>query len=170
MKTKNIIKGIVLVLSVSFMLGGCKGETKNEAKKEGYLKPVQALCEAMQDGEFDLLMDSLGPLKNIMKMVEDDAKNNFNKMIDKYKSKCGEDYKVSYKIKEKSKMEENELKKLESDYSILGSELKLTEGYELKLEITVKGKKGKDKKDLDLSVAKSKDEWCIINFGNTLLE
>lgn len=168
MKTRRIITGIVLVFCVSFMLGGCKGKT--EANIEDYEKPVQTLCEAKQDGDFEQFIELFGPLKSIMQSLGAELEDSFNEMVNNYKSTCGDDYKFSYKIADKKDLDEQGLQEAEELLSTFGTAAKVTEGYELQVEVTVKGKKDTVKKDLNVSVGKIDNKWYIINFDPTLLQ
>ena len=79
------------------------------------------------------------------------------------KEQYGDNAKFSIKIKDKEKIDKDDLKELETLYSsAYDSDIEISKGYELEVELTVKGKEGKNSDETELDVIKIKGEgWKL---------
>ena len=76
----------------------------------------------------------------------------------------GDDIKVSYKIKDKEKIDKDDLEDLEDDIKDTYDEkVKVSKGYELKIEMKIKGDDDKEKDTTKIKVYKIDGDWCLMD-------
>ncbi len=154
----------VFVLIFVFIISSCTG---------GYKKPVKYL-EQISNGNY----------KNIDKMAPKDiwedhldyydmtnserieaVEEQYEGVLDEQKDKYGDNYKISYDIKEKEKLSNKELSDirdgLKANYNVPKKSVK--KGYELKVKVVKKGSEDKDTNTQKLMVVKIDGDWYIVS-------
>lgn len=166
-KTLGVVAAVVVVLIVIIALlagGGYKGaiNTYIDYALEGKYKKLEKLAPKdywnyLEDEIDDFDMDDL----------LDEAEDFSEATVEYFEDEYGDNYKVSYKIEDKKKLSD---KKLEGIAEAMADaydldEDKFTDGYELELEVTVKGSEDDDDDEMDLTVIKYKGKWYPISWG-----
>lgn len=154
---------LVLLLCLVFGAGG------------GYTAPIDTLIDISFEGKVKKLKD-LAPQEywdwhedtynaDIDDLIEE-AEDNFDDMMEYYEEQYGDNIKVSYKVEEKKALSSRKLKgiaeALADKYDI--DEDKVTAGYELEVEMTIKGSEDDDDDDSEMTVIKYKGKWYAISW------
>lgn len=153
---------IILIIIFSIAGSGWKKPVKNffngieDTDAETFIK---SMCEAQVDGmekaykgsdtDFDEAIEKR--LENTMDYLEDEL---------------GKDVKISFKITDKDKLSDKKLDDIKDSiketYNAKG--IKVTKGYELEIDYTIKGDDDKDKDDGEMVVAKVDGKWCLYSY------
>lgn len=144
---------IILVMLISSLSGGYKTPVKdfekalNKGDGEKFMETM--LTDDMID---EVGKDGLELMDNLIGYITESAKEQY-----------GDNAKFSIKIKDKEKIDKDDLKELETLYSsAYDSDIEISKGYELEVELTVKGKEGKNSDETELDVIKIKGEgWKL---------
>lgn len=165
MKIRKLAAGFAMVLCLAGSVTGCKS-----GESVGYEKTIDALCESKEKEDVKQFLSLFGGLESLMSSVV--TEDVFAEVTDIYKDSCGDDFKITYEISKSEKMDKDALAEKNDTFSALGSSgsEKLTQGYELEIQETAKGSKGKLEKTMNLSVGEANGTWYIVNFDNTLLK
>lgn len=145
---------IIIIALLSSIFGG------------GYKKPVKDFEKSLNEGDGKLFIEAMLPEK-FLDDVDDSQYELISDLVGSLKDFAEDEYGKNVKfiidIEDKEKLEKDEISALESLYtSTYGLDVEITKGYELDTELTVKGKKGKDSKDMELVVFKIEGEgWKI---------
>ncbi len=178
-KDKNTIIGIsaivivliVIIILLASLLGG------------GYEKPIKSYIKAVKDTDGDALMESLPPY--MIDMLEENFEDYYDDeydtveeyfedellkdTLDELEDEYGDHIKISYKIKDKEKLSKKKLKNAEDDIEAYYDEsVDISKGYELKVEIRIKGSDDDDEDTTRLNVYKIDGKWCIADMGGLL--
>ncbi|MFT3950515.1 MAG: zinc ribbon domain-containing protein [Oscillospiraceae bacterium] len=148
------VVAIIVLCILASLLGG------------GYKKPIDNLFKGMEKGDEDKFFSAFP------KEAEDQFKSYssilgssssfLDSITDELEDKYGDDIKISYKVKDKDKMDKDDLDDLEDDYKDKYDEkVKITKGYELTLDVTIKGDDDKDTDDMDITVLKIDGDWYV---------
>lgn len=166
-KTLAIVGGIgvviivLIVLLLTLIFGG------------GYKTPLNKIAKAMEDGNGKAYRQATMSSKYYKAMKEDDDDfdddlNDDAKYMQKsLKYKYGSNLKVKFKVTDKEKLDEDDLEdyqdKLErrADRNDIDYEPKVTDGYELDVDVTIKGKKDKDENSSTVNVYKVDGDWIV---------
>lgn len=147
-----------------FILTGCgssdKEKDKETDKKEKitYETPIEYYFRGIEKRNYSTTMKAFPKkYKGTFTEVE------FNNFVDSLEEEYGTytfDFKITYKNDlSQSKIDEyNEY--FQEKYN---SDIKVTEGYEMRAKLTIKGSKKDDEEDISLDVAKIGDEWYILD-------
>lgn len=98
----------------------------------------------------------------------DDQWDSYEKRAEKYvealEEEYGENYKVTFKIENASKLSDKKLKDwkdyAKENWDVSKKDVKA--GYKLKLEVTIKGSEDKDSDTIKLVVIKYKGDWYVV--------
>ncbi len=144
---------IILVMLISSLSGGYKSPVKDFEKAlnkgDGEMFMEAMLTDDMID---EAGKDGLELMDNLLGYITEAAKDEY-----------GDNAKFSIKIKDKEKIDKDDLKDLEAIYSsVYDTDIEISKGYELEVEVSVKGKKGKNSNESELDVIKIKGEgWKL---------
>lgn len=149
---------LVIVLISSLAGSGYKRAAKNYIN--GTLKGKYSAYEKMYPKEvWDYMEENVS--EDILD--EDYFEDNYEDMIDYLEEEYGKDIKISYKITDKDKLDEDDLKdlrdSLKDTYDMAKKDV--TAAYELELEVTVKGDDDEDTNDMDIVVYKYDGKWYV---------
>ncbi len=170
-KDKNTIIGlcaiaVVLVLLI-ILFANLFGGHAYEKPIENLLKAIEktdgkAYAEAFPDyinESAEDMLDFYDEYDDVEEYYEEEL---LKDMLDELEDEYGDKIKLSYKIKDKDKLSDKKLKNLEDDIEdYYDEEVDVTNGYELKIELKVKGKDDDDKETARLNVYKIDGKWCL---------
>lgn len=143
----------------------------------GYKKAVNNVLDVIARGKVtENKIEALAP-KDVWEYFEDeedldpdDAVDYFEEAAedsaDYLEEEYGDNWRVSYKIKDKDQIKDSKLKKiartLHDKYDIKKSSVK--KGFDLELEVKIKGSEDEDEDDLEFAVLKIGGKWYAINY------
>ncbi len=137
----------------------------------GYRGALNSYFDAIEDGNgkeyakcmfFDEFVELLSEEANL-------SVDEFYATFDEYVEKCdynleakfGSDYKISYKVTDSEKLDDDEKEYVEAAYSLMFDDVNLGSGYEFDLEITVKGSEDEKTYEANGAAIKINDDWVI---------
>lgn len=133
--------------------------------KPAYEKPVDYFITSISTGNYKTFKKALP--KYVIKELEDgyfDIEDAFDMLNEELEDEYGRNVKVTYKVKRKTKLDRDDLDDAEDliddNYD---KEVKVSKGYTLKIEMTVKGKKDSEKTKFEVNVYKIDGQWYILN-------
>ena len=142
---------IVVVVALIAILGG------------GYKKPLDNYFKGIQKTNAKTYLKAYPDFAK--DKLEDTYDNDYlEKMVSGFEKKYGDKVKISYKVLDKTKIEKDDLKdvkeSLEKKYK--DEKIKVTEGYEVAVKITVKGSDKKDVTYTSFNVYKINGKWSML--------
>lgn len=152
---------ILLCVICPIAFPGPKSAVKNYIKGnfngdwKAYVKcQPDEVWEYMEE-EYDLDMDER----------EEQFEENWDDRIDDLEDEYGRNVKVTYKIVDKDKMDEDDLDDIRDNYKDRYDIAKrdITAGYELDVEVTIKGREDEDTEDATFNVYKLGGKWYVYN-------
>lgn len=146
-----------------------------------YKDAIDLMVDVSLNGKIEKL-EKLAP-KEFWEYYEEESDITVKEMIEEYKDEnvyesmmeelekdYGKNIKVSYKIKEKEKLEKDELDEikdgLKENYGIAKKSVKT--GYEVEVELTIKGKDDKDSQTNTINVVKIGKGWYIVSSSGSI--
>lgn len=155
---------VVLVVLLALIFGG-----------SSYTAPIDTLIDVSFEGKVDKIKN-LAPEEywdwyeeeydaDIDDMIEE-AEDNFDDMMDYYEEQYGDNIRVSYKVDKKKELSDRKLEgiaeALADKYDI--DEDKVTAGYELDVELSIKGSEDDDENETEITVIKYKGKWYAVSW------
>lgn len=152
---------VVALLLLKMLFGG------------SYKQPIDNMCKALETGKGKYLLkcvpefmieDEFEDMKKseIIDELDEEAEDSL-KLLEK---SMGDDVKVSYKIKDKDKIDKDDLKDkkkyLEKKYD---AKIKVQKGYEIEAKLSIEGDDKSISDTVDIEVYKINGKWCILD-GN----
>ncbi len=160
---------IVLVVILIASIGG------------GYKKPVKDFVKALNKCDGTLMVDTVFTDKMIRYMEKeenmdyDDLCDEFDdlldNMMDELEDEYGDDVKITLKIEDKDKLDEDDIEEIEDYYKEEDIRITIKKAYELECNLAVEGEDDDDDEDFDIIVIKVKDEgWklCLSSMEDIL--
>ncbi len=150
---------VVLIVLFNLLFGG------------GYKKPVDNMMKAIETGKGKYLYKSM-PEFLIEYEYEDEKKSEIYDELDEslefitgmLEGEYGDDIKISYKVKDKEKIDKDDLEDLEDSIKDKYDEkVKVSKGYELKIKLKIKGDDDKDENTTKIKVYKIDGDWCLMD-------
>ncbi|MDR1639327.1 MAG: hypothetical protein LBT59_06505 [Clostridiales bacterium] len=161
-----MLKKCVAFALCAWLLTGCAAS---------YAEPFDLVTHAIETGQGRVLLDTVPKyFMDAQKLIENSEqllKTGQEEMdityglerahlIDKY----GENYRLTYRFLDKERLSEDDLEELvqywDQEYGPF-SEVKLQDGYELQVEMTLKGDEDKNIEIISAKVVKYQDKWYI---------
>ena len=142
---------IVVVIAFIALLGG------------GYKKPLDNYFSGIQK------TNEKTYLKAYPEFAKDDLEDKYDKeyledMKENFEKEYGDKLKISYKVLDKTKLDKDDLKSakesLEKKYD--DEKIKITDGYEVAVKITIKGSDDKEVTYTSFKVYKVNGKWCML--------
>ncbi len=158
---------LIIVLLVSLIGGG------------GYKSPLDNLTKGFNKNDAKLITKAMMP-GSVLSAYEDEEDPDWDDADDAIEAskslieaKYGDDVEISYEIKDKNEISESKLKKkyksLAKRYADAAdgktSDFYPTEGYELEVELTIKGDDDEDSNDTTVVVGKVDGDWIFLDDG-----
>ena len=128
-----------------------------------YEKPLKNFFEGIEDKDGDKIEEAFPEFYGDKMTKLYDFDDVADELYDRLEDEFGKNIKISYKIKDKEKIDKDDLEDIEEeikdDYD---EKVKVSKGYELELKLKVKGKKDKDEHTSELEVYKIDGDWYIM--------
>lgn len=129
-----------------------------------YEKPLKNFFEGIEDKDGDKIEEAFPEFYGDKMTKLYDFDDVADELYDRLEDEFGKNIKISYKIKDKEKIDKDDLEDIEEeikdDYD---EKVKVSKGYELELKLKVKGKKDKDEHTSELEVYKIDGDWYIMS-------
>ena len=137
----------------------------------GYKQPVDNMIKAIETGKGKYLYKTMPDFLIAYRYddekkseIIDDLDDSLEYVVEMLEDEYGDDIKVSYKIKDKEKIDKDDLEDLEDDIKDTYDEkVKVSKGYELKIEMKIKGDDDKEKDTTKIKVYKIDGNWCLMD-------
>ena len=143
----------------------------------GYMKPIENYFEGIEKKDAETFMEAYHEYqlkyekKNYCDGSADELEDGYKSAVKTFynslKEEYGSDLKISVSVEDKEKIDKDDLK----DYEEFLQEnwdkksLEVTKGYEVEVEVTIKGDDDKDSDTSDFVVLKIDGDWCICEFS-----
>ena len=158
-----------LVMSVSMAMTACGDDDSKDDDDEDetpkYEQPVESYLKAIQNGSGSDFKKSIGKEQAayIEENLSDDYFDTYAKELrEDAEDQYGENLKITYKVKDKEKIDKEDLEDYESEYeSKYDADVTISEGYELETTVKLKGKDDSDEDDMTFTVVKIDSKWVI---------
>lgn len=129
----------------------------------GYKKPLDNFVKGFNKEDAKYLVKVYPEIYVEEYLDEDKLEESLEDVLEELEDKYGKNIKLKYKVTDKEKVDKDDLEDLEEDYEDrLDETIKISKGYELEVDVTVKGKKKERTKEMDIVVLKMDGEWAII--------
>lgn len=170
---KNTKKKFALVLSlamaVSMGMTACGDDDSKDDDDEDetpkYEQPVESYLKAIQNGSGSEFKKSAGKdqVAHIEEYYSEDYFDEYAKQLkEEAEDQYGENLRITYKVKNKEKVDEEDLKHYERDYeSDYDVDITMSEGYELETNVKMKGDDDSEEDDMTFIVVKIDGKWVI---------
>lgn len=137
----------------------------------GYKQPVDNMIKAIETGKGKYLYKTMHDFlieyrydDEKKSEIIDDLDDSLEYVVEMLEDEYGDDIKVSYKIKDKEKIDKDDLEDLEDSIKDTYDEkVKVSKGYELKIEMKIKGDDDKEKDTTKIKVYKIDGNWCLMD-------
>jgi len=145
------IIAIIVIALIASIFGG------------GYKKPIKNLFEGIEKSDWKKFSSAF-PEERFKKMEKaSDGDDYIEGITEMLEDDYGKNIKISFKIKDKEKLDKDDIEDLEDDYEDTYEEkIKIKK---LEVESTVKGKDDKDTDTADMVVGKIGLKWYILEGG-----
>jgi|BioPla2DNA2_1021312.scaffolds.fasta_scaffold00019_76 hypothetical protein len=131
----------------------------------GYKKPLDNFCKAFNKEDAKYLVKAY-PEIYTEEYDEDDMEDDLKDVLEELEDKYGKNIKLKYKVNDKEKIDKDDLEDLEDNIeNYLDETVKISRGWELEVEFTVKGKKKERTKEIDVYVVKMDGKWAIVELS-----
>lgn len=160
---------IVLIIILCAIFGG-----------GSYKTPLDNMMKVVNKGSASALEDLMPPYyKDVKKAMSDitgddiDFKEEAQSVRENFQDTYGDDAKMSYKVTDKTKLDKDELKDYDTVSSLTSilskskaKKYKLTAGYELTVEFTLKADGDETSDETTIIVGKMDGEWVLLDAGD----
>ena len=172
MKKKLLLPLMALVLALSFLMTACGDEDKDDDDEEDstpkYEIPIEGYFKAMETGsekEVKKVFCEAEIKKKIEENGDDYFKERAEDLNEMMEDEYGENLKVTYKVKDKDKLDDDDLEEYSQQMQRRcdDDDLEVTEGYKVKIEAKIKGDEGDDKNSITYYVGKVDGKWIILD-------
>jgi len=155
------IVAIVVAIVAIFGIGSCAGCFS------GPETPVKNMFKAIEKGDANAMLKAYP--KAFVKTVDKDQKEDLKEELKEAAKEMKEEkIKISYKVKDKKKIDKDDLKDVEKAEETMlkfmdakDTDVKVTAGYELEVEVTVKEDGDKETNEVEMNVYKIDGRWCF---------
>ena len=177
MKKKLFLLPVMaIVLALMFIFTACgdsdsKKDKDDEDSTPKYERPVEAYFKAIETGSGKELKKcfceaEIEKRNESAESGEDYFENGAKELYQSCTDKFGDNVRITYKIKNKEKLEEDDLNNFSDRLTRRcggDDEIKVTEGYKFELNVKVKGDKGEDENTMNMKVGKTDGKWIILD-------
>lgn len=138
----------------------------------GYEKPIDKFLKGIEKEDGEIIMEAfheqeLKSEKKDMEWTSKEQKDSYESMAKlnyaMYEAEFGKKLSISWKEVDREKLDDDDLKEYEDTLEEMWDEkgLDVSKGYEVDVEIKVKGKDDKDELDGSFVVLKVDGDWCL---------
>lgn len=149
---------VVLIVIFNLLFGG------------GYKQPVDDMMKAIETGKGKYMYRAM-PEFLMDYQYEDEKKSEIydelddamEYVTDMLEDQYGDDVKISYKVKDKKKIDKDDLEDLEESIKDTYDEkVRVSKGYELEIKTKIKGDDDSDTDTSTINVYKIDGDWCLM--------
>ncbi len=165
MKKTRMILALVLVLAMALSLCACSksGSSSYKDAVENYFLAMtgdaDAMIKAMPEAVIEAGMEEEDMDRD---EFEDEMKDLAEMLRESAEAEFGKNIKVKVDIEDKEKLDKDELEEIEDAMNeAYDAKMKVTDGYIVTGEATIKGKDDKDTDDFELTVVKIDGKWYV---------
>lgn len=142
-----------------------------------YKDPIDNMFKAMETGKGKYLYKALPSAAFDSEEFEDMKKSEIIEEFDEMaeyiseslEDAVGKNPKIKVKYLDKEKIDKDDLEEMEDDYKeSTDQKIKVSKGYEVEIEVTIKGKDEKESTEMTLEVYKVDGDWCVMDVENML--
>ncbi len=170
LKNKRLLKVIavltVMVMSI-FMLTGC-GNKKEEEKNDSntttntYEDPIKNVVEGVGKANISKFMSAYPSFiaENINQIIDEDY---LQSQLEDYEDIYGNNIEMSYSITNKEEISEEDLKEEEEELKdTYDEDVDITKGYNLEVELKIKGDEDEDTEEDSFEVYEINGTWYLL--------
>ena len=173
-KMKVFLPLMLLVMALAFVMTACGDSDEKDKDDEDstpkYEQPVEAYFNAIKKGS-GIEFKKCFCQEEIDAYIEQRGEDYFDDMAkslnESFKSRFGEDAKLTYKIKDKEKLDDQKLEKYTKQIQqrIDSKEVEVKEGYKLKVKISISSKTNSDSDEDSetMYVGKVGGKWVLLD-------
>ena len=184
---KKLIIGIIfafIVIAVAvvliFVLGGKKSDSSDKDDIPAYEKPLQLYCESIMEQDAEKLHRTGIPESYVTKLEKIGGRFEYpnleelvKRLHKKFEKEIGKDFKLSYKVIEKTSIDKDELegevyREWARQYLLDSSEDESKyvpkEGYTLKIKLIIESEDKKDTVETTIIVLNSNGDWILSGY------
>lgn len=157
----GVLALIILIILISTLGAGYKKPIGNFLKAIEEKDP-KAYVKTIPDFEYDYYKKKLKDSDKYDK-PEDLFEEQLEKSLEELEDDYGKKIKLSYKVVDKEKLDDDDLKDIKKIFKENYDEksVDVSKGYEVDVEVKVKGKDDKDEEDVTFTVVKVNGDWVI---------
>ncbi|MGN0665068.1 MAG: zinc ribbon domain-containing protein [Huintestinicola sp.] len=130
-----------------------------------YEKPVEYFITGLSKGSYKTLKKAMP--KYVIDELEDgyfDLEDMLEEMHDEMIDEYGRNVKITYKVKRKKSIDKDDLEDIEDMIDRnFDEDVKVSKGYELRVEMRLKAKGESDKEKIDINVYKIDGKWYLLS-------
>lgn len=164
---KIIMITAIAIASIIFLIGFIS--IVKAIATPGYSKPIKYMVKGMQNGDFKTMMKAFpefmqDQMEEQIEYYSDDVDEYMEDFVNELRDQYGDHFKVSYKILDHKKLKSSKIKDLEEDIEYYyDEEMDIDEGYELEVELIIKGDEDEDSDETTFTVFKSGSKWYTMD-------
>ena len=157
--------------TLALVLAGAMTLSMTACGKE-YKSLLDDFFESIEEADGELYMDIVHPIileneRESYDLTKSEQEEMYQEFIDIFhdtlEEEYGDDFKFSYKIKDDTKLDDDELDDWADELETLwGEKVDVTNGYEAEVELTFKADGNKDTETAEFVFLEVEDEWCIV--------
>ena len=146
-----IAVALILVIVLIFSLTG---------GRSGYKKPLNNYFKGLAKGDWKTFSSALP--KEMSEELGDYGDQMMEALSESLEQQFGDNIKITYKIKEKKKLDKDAIKELVNELEEDDIKFDISQAYQLKLEVTIKGDDDDKTDNIKLAVGKVDGKWCLV--------
>ncbi len=176
-RMKIFLPLMLLVMAMAFLMTACgDGSSKDKDDEDdtpAYERPIESYVNAINKGSGKELKKCFCEAE-VKYREENGGEDCFDDQAEdlksSFESRYGEDAKITYKVKDKEKLDKDKLEDLSSQLQRRtdNDDIKVTEGYKIKTEFTIKSKGDssteKETENETLYIGKVDGKWILVDF------
>jgi|GEM_PF-2895758 len=164
-RMKLAVTGILILIIIALLIGVALLHTP------AYEKPIQSYTEAIENSDFHKLVNAYpsyiqSELKNIAAQFA--TEEDYIKLLSEtLKDSYGNEIKLTYHVKDKTKLSKDELKEMEVDItSYYNEKIEIKNGYTLIIDFMIQGENSSHTEELNFNVIKIDSNWYLADMLN----
>ena len=170
MKIKKYVLVLVMMLVVLLSCVGCGADKDKKGKEEKppYEVVLDNYFNGIVEGDYDKYIKVF---PKFMPSYDDIDEDFMEDMVDEFEDEYGANLKVSYEIKNKEEINEEDLENVEKYISYRYDEdVEITGGYELKVTATIKGEDDEDTNSQKMYIYNIDGNWNYLSLSPNTAE
>ena len=174
-KLRIFLPLMLLVMALTFVMTACgdsdgKDKDDDEDSTPKYEQPIEAYFNAIKKGSGKELKKCFCQ-EEIDACIEASGEDYYDELAENlnssFKRRFGDDARLSYKVKGKDKLDDDDLEQYSQEISrrAKNEDIKVKEGYKVKVKITIESKSNSDSDEENdtLYVGKIGGKWVLLD-------